>query len=732
MPGQSTEVTCHGTELADVNTVWTSFPDRIEVLPNAEGVDANVQLSLRITLPNDTPTSVGAVRMTTPSGVSPLRLFLVDDLRSVRDEGNNHQPESPQQVSLPAAVDGQCEALLADYYTVSAAAGQALSVDVFAQRIGSKLDPVVRLLTTDGVELAHGDDSPGCGADCRLRYEFAEDGQYVMEIRDVRHQGGDQHFYRLRLGDFPLATVAFPMGGRVGSVTTFQVAGPAATDVPPLHLLMPDQLNQYVSLKLHHSNGQGSGFVTVVAGDQPEFTESEENDSLDTATAVTLPGVLNGRFEQPKDMDYYKFDGRKGERWMIRGTTRALGSPADLYIELLRADGNRLTSVDDVGKQEGLLDFTFPEDGAYALRVEDLHRSGSLSHTYRVDIEPFENWFSLSVDKETHTVPHGGTISVKVTSERRGYDGPIELTVEGAGDDVQLSGNTIAKDQKDTQLLVTFPARISPGSLQMVQVVGRAKVNEQDFMARAETLTALRATIPQTPHVPVVLNGNLAVGVGPVYPDFFSLSLADPSAFFPMGIGNSQFKILVNRTNEGFTAPIELGVHDLPEGFTAKVEPVEEGKTEYLVTLTGPTETAEAKHPIRITGKGTHENQTKETSVDNAFLEIVRPLVVRLSPQGTILPGGQQKLLVKVYRFEEEKHPVVVRWKEGPPWLLTPIEVTIPPDQDQLEIMLAAAGETAAGTEGNLIAVVTSQFGGQPLSVESLPVSLRVEAPPAE
>ena len=234
-----------------------------------------------------------------------------------------------------------------------------------------------------------------------------------------------------------------------------------------------------------------------------------------------------------------------------------------------------------------------------------------------------------------------------MTSERRGYDDAIELAVEGAGDDVQLSGNTIAKDQNETQLLITFPVRIQPGSLQMVQVVGRAKVNEQDFMARAETLTALRATIPQTPHVPVALGGNLVVGVGPVYPDFFSLSLADPSAFFPVGIGSSRFKILVNRTNEGFTAPIELGVHDLPEGFTAKVEPVEEGKTEYLVTLTGPAETAEAKHPIRITGKGTHENQTKEMSVDNAFLEIVRPLVVRLSPQGTIPPGGQQKMLVK-------------------------------------------------------------------------------------
>ena len=734
MPGQAIELTCYGGELAGVKHVWTSFPARVDVLPNAEGVDANAQVSLRFTLPNDAPALLGGIRLITPSGVSPLRLLLVDDLRSVQDEGNNHQIESPQQVSAPAAVDGQCDALVADYYAVNATAGQALSVDIFAQRIGSQLDPVVRLLTSAGVELAHNDDSPGCAADCRLRHEFAEDGQYILELRDVRHQGGEQHFYRLRLGDFPLATVGYPMGGQAGTVATFQATGPATSEIAALHRLMPSEVNRLVSLGMRHAEGQGSGFVNVVASDLPEFLESDANDGLDTATRVTLPCAMNGRFEQPDDKDYFRFEGREGERWMFRGSTRSLGSPADLYMELLSADGNRLVSVDDVGKDEGYFEFTFSENAEYLLRVEDLHRSGSPSHVYRIAVKPFSDWFSLSVDKETHTVPHGGTISVKVTSQRRGFAEPIELTVEGASDDVQLSGNTIAKDQNEAQLLITFPPQIEPGTFQMIQVVGRAKVNEQEYSSPAETITALRTTIPQTPYLPASLSRKLAVGVGPEYPQFFTLSLADPSAFFPVGLGTSKFKVLVNRTVEAFTAPIEIGIHDLPEGYAAKVEPVEEGKTEYLVTLTGPKDTIEAgaKHPIRITGKGTHENQTKEVALADAHLEIVPPLVVRLVPQGNVPPGGQQKMLVKVFRFEEEKHPVVVRWKEGPPWLLTPVEITIPADQDQLEVVLASVGETAAGTEGNLIAVATSQVAGQPLSVESPPTALRVEAPPAE
>ena len=731
-PGETTDVTCYGAELAAVQSIWTSFPVRFEKLPNAEGVDANKQMTLRIVLPHDTPVSVGGLRLVSPTGVSPLRLLFVDDLQSTRDAGNNHQVETPQQVSLPTAVDGNCDSLVSDFYLVTATAGQALSVDVFAQRIGSQLDPIVRLLRRDGVELAHADDSPGVGADCRLRYEFTEDGEYLLEIRDVRHQGGEQHFYRLRLGDFPLVTVAYPMGGRSGSVASFQVKGQTAADLSPMHYLVPEQSNRFLSLGLQHKEGQGSGFVTLLTSDYSDFLETEENNTLEGETKVTLPIVLNGICEQPGDEDYFRFDGVKGQRWMIRAATRDLGSPADLYMEILRADGNRLASVDDVGKDEGFMDFTVPEDGVYALRVEDLHGNGSPSHAYRVEIKPFHDWFSLSVDAETFTVPHGGTISVKVTSQRRGYGGPIELSVEGAGEGIQLAGQTIAKDKNETQLLVTFPSRIVPGSLEMVRIVGRAKIEEQDFMASAETLTALRTAIPVAPYLPAALGGSLAVGFGPEFPAFFGVALADPSAFYPAGKESSQFKVLVNRIQEKFTAAIEVGIHDLPEGFTAKVEPVEEGKAEYLVTLTGPADAAEANHKFRITGKGTYENQTKEVALGEVSLEIVKPLVVRITAQGNIPPGGQQKLLVKVYRFEEEKHPVTVRWKEGPSWLLTPVEVTIPADQDQIEVVLASVGETAAGTEGNLVALATSLVGGQPLNVESPAVVLRVEAPPAE
>ena len=733
-PGQVVELTCHGTELADITNVWTNFPARTELLPPAEGVDANTQVSIRLTVPNDSPTRLAGIRLANHKGVSPLRLMLIDDLRTDRDQGNNHQITEPQPVSTPVAIDGQCEPLQKDCYVITGVAGIGLSVDVLAQRIGSQLDSVIRLLSQDGKELAHNDDSPGCGADSRLRYEFAADGQYILEIRDVRHQGGEQHYYRLRLGDFPLATVAYPMGGRRGEITSFQIAGPAVDRVPTQHWLMSDVLHQPLPIALRYTDGQGSGFVAIRSGDQPEYLEADDNNTIDTANAVTIPVCLNGKFETTADKDYFRFSGQKGERWMIRAHTRSLGSPTDIYMELLKVDGSRLASVDDVGKDEGFLDYTFPENADYILRLEDLHRSGSPQHAYRVEIRPFQDWFDLSVDKETHTVPHAGTIAVKVTAQRRGYGDAIELGVEGAGDDVQLAGHTIPKDKNETQLLITFPKQTEPGDLHFIKVVGRATINEKPFTAAAETLSALRTAIPQTPHLPSSLTTGLAVGVGPEFPAFFSIALADSNAFFPVGTGTSKFKVLVNRLQEKFTTALNIAIHDLPEGYEAKVEAIEEGKKEYLVTLTGPSEPGElgTKIPFRITGNGTFENQTKEVMLGDVNMEIVRPLVVRISPQGNIAPGGQQKLLVKIFRFEEENHPVVVRWKAGPPWLLTPIEVNIPADQDQVEVMLAAAAETDTGTEGNLIALATSTVDGQPLTVESTSVSVRVETPPAE
>ena len=42
---------------------------------------------------------------------------------------------------------------------------------------------------------------------------------------DVRHAGGNEYRYRLRVGSFPLVTAVYPAGGRSGAVMSFELTG---------------------------------------------------------------------------------------------------------------------------------------------------------------------------------------------------------------------------------------------------------------------------------------------------------------------------------------------------------------------------------------------------------------------------------------------------------------------------------------------------------------------------
>ena len=113
--------------------------------------------------------------------------------------------------------------------------------------------------------------------------------------------------------------------------------------------------------------------------------EIEPNDTPETATAITLPFAVNGRFETPKDRDYFEIQGKKGERYLISGRTRSMGSPADLFLRLHKADGALLVEAEDAGTDDGVINYTFPEDGVYRLMVEDLLRRGGPEFVYRIE-----------------------------------------------------------------------------------------------------------------------------------------------------------------------------------------------------------------------------------------------------------------------------------------------------------------------------------------------------------
>ncbi len=671
-PGQATDVVFHGGNLAGPTGVWTSFPSAAELTPGVQtnGTEAG-HVSYRLAVPADTPLGVAGIRVTTGNGVSNVRLILVDDLPAVVKAGANKSLETAQAVSPPVAIDGACEAESSDFYKFTAAAGQRLSVEAYARRLGSPLDPTIRLLAADGRELAYNDDDPASGADGRFTHTFDADGDYYVEIRDIRYHGGGGHRYRLRMGDFPLPSVPYPLAVPKGTAASVQVTGKSVELSGPLAVTMPPEVpgNRF-NVAARYDSSQGSSWVTLLATDTPDQLEQEPNDTPEASTVVTLPGAIEGRFEAPHDRDFFAFEAKKGQRWVFRGQTRSLGSPGDVFMRLYNAEGKVLGEAEDNGAEEGAINYTFPADGTYRLRAEDTSRRGGPDRVYRIAVEAYQPGFTLAAAAEKVDAPQNGVFVVKVTAGRRDYNGPITLAVENAGEGCTLQNNVIPEGKPETTMSVTIGSTLSAGQMALVKIVGQAKIGENEFRTAASTLGALRAALAGLPFPPAVLDGKLALGVGPVFPEFFQVASASPSVSLAKAGATSNLKVQLTRSN-GFEDKVSLAVEGLPEGVTAKPAAIEKGQTEGTIELTSAATIPPGKHAMRLVGSATFKNQPQKFAVDSLAID-GPPFAIAFAAAGPVAVGGKQKATLS---FAGDVSPVaaaaayqggVTRGSEGP------------------------------------------------------------------
>ncbi|MBM3840557.1 MAG: hypothetical protein FJ398_21865 [Verrucomicrobia bacterium] len=471
-PGKTTALTLVGDNLAGATEIWTSFRAHTAIVSASDASGSSSRLICDVSVSEDVPRGIGAIRVATTNGISNLLLVSIDDLSTLSKCGTNKTVQGAQLLSLPIAVDGAAEELGFDYYQFDAAAGQRVNVDIVAHRLGSALDPVVRLLDANGRELAYCDDDPGAYADARVTHRFTAAGKCVIEVRDIRYQGGSKHRYRLRVGDFS------------------QV---------PLRLL---PINE-------------PGFRPASLSPLVERAEVEPNDTPATALPISAPVVIAGTFAQNRDRDFYEFEVQKGQRLVFAGRTRSLGSPCDLYLELRKADDSLVAEANVTGADEGAITNRFNEAGTYRLLVEELNRQGGPDFKYRLEIRPHPPGFALSVETDKFEASAGGTFDVKVECARREYDGPITLSVLGGGSGLALSDSVIPAKTNSVQMKLALPPDLPAGRILHFVLVGRAQTGESSYETQATTMPAIRKLFPQMLYPPLELDGLVALGIKP-------------------------------------------------------------------------------------------------------------------------------------------------------------------------------------------------------------------------
>ena len=521
IPGKTTEVVITGKGLETVTGFWSTF-DMKATISKRDGKELRVRLEVA----EKTPAGIGAIRAIGPAGISNLALFLVDDLGIQAGGEKNTSPSSATLVEPPCAIDSSTQADQRSYYRFRAKAGQRLSFEVLGQRLGSQLDPVLRILNDGGKEVAFNDDA--VGADSRLAWRCEKEGEYLVELRDVTYRGGNAFGYRLRVGDFPMVSAPYPLRAEQGQSTKISIAGVDSADVEDREVRLPDHSNgRAFNLTARLPGGKSSGFVTLISSELPELLEKEPNDGMKTATSLEPPCAINGRFGSKRDRDYYSIAGKKGDRILIRGETRLSGSPTDLYLRLEKPGGDKIADAEDQsydpgkdkqkGKNyyfdEGSIDHTFTEDGLVILMVEDLTGRGGPEHVYRLEVRPSRGRFSLELSDTRYHAPAGGDFKVKVHCRRNGYDGPVDLEVTGLPPGVTAGKAHIEKGKNSVELKISLGKELKPGSMETFRIFTTIQVGDKTQRLEAGTREALRKAFPRLFHPPRVLDGLAAFGV---------------------------------------------------------------------------------------------------------------------------------------------------------------------------------------------------------------------------
>ena len=724
--GTKLEITLTGTNLAGPTGLWTSFPARVTIPTNANNGKDNTKLRVQLEVPKDAPLGFHSLRLATTRGMSNLRVFCIDDLPQVLETTTNHAKNTAQVVPVPCVVVGRADAESSDYFKVTVKAGQRVSFEVLGRRLGSAFDPQLYIYdarTGNDLSGGHSNDAPGLQTDARLTYTFKEAGDYLVEIRDVTYRGGADYHYRLRIGDFPCATTPYPLAVKRGSKTKVAFTGPNVEGVAPVEVTAPtDPAVSVLWLAPKGASGLHGWPVALALSDLPEVTEQEPNNEPAKATRLTVPCGVSGRFLEKGDKDFYVFAARKGQRFIIEAKTLELFSPTEVYMVLKDAKGGQLAETNPAAAPR--LDFTAKADGDYSLMVEHLHYWGGPEESYHVSVAPYEPDFDVLVRLDRYDAPASGTFSIPVHVTRRGYTGPIEVSVVGSpllSGKVTVPGGPPKPPNVPAATLTITAKDDAPTGPLVFLVEGKATVGGKQMVRFATCRSVLNQTLANLPYPPPQYETQLALAVR-ARPPFTLAAKVAPTQLLP---GQSATATVTAKRVAGFSDPIVLSVTGLPPTVKASAATIAKGQNEAKVTLTAAANAKPGPLSATFVGKARFQNLDVSANTLPVSLTVAAaPFDLKVLPAAIKIKQGEKvKVKVMVTR-RKYQGPISVELRNLPA-KVDAMKGVIPQGQAMLELEVSAAADAAVGNKAGVHAVGTATAAGN-VTINSPNVTLSV------
>ena len=743
-PGQKTSVKISGSNLENVKDFSVSFSvlETVNLTPEVE--QKPNELACDFTVPENTPNGIHSLRVLTDKGVSQPALIVIDTLPVVAHSNQNKAPESAQSIPAVCTVEGHVDSLSKLYFRFPGKTNQLFSLEVQARRLGSPLDPIVRLFDPNGRELTWSDDEPGMQGDCWLQTTLPADGEYTIELADIRYQGGGNHRFRLRIGHFAVFTSAYPMifqspetadsSGEMSSANITLGEFVHESSVPKnLFIGMENKTatiweTPKLSTKIDRPILKDSLWPAIGYSPHPQILETEPNNTAEQSQRVELGHGINGRSNQPGDIDRFVFTAKKDQKYTFNAITRSAGSPTDLTLRILKPDGRQLAAAEDTGLTDGQVDVTFPADGDYTLEIRDLHERGGKEFTWHVSVIETKPGFTLTAADDTLNIPAGGTVAVQVNAQRKGYGGPIQISATELPAGVTSHSTIIGPGRNDAILTLKASKEAKLETLNVLPgIIGTADIGGQPFLAVASLHDHLKASMNNTPWPSRNLIHAYAAAVTTPAP--VNLRIEPAEVVFGKNL-SAKFKVIAERT-EGWDADIALAINPakngLPGNITLAPQPIKKGLNEVELTVTANDKAALGDFTIALTGTIKKDKTTSVQPAPGLTIKLQAPLTIAVDPAGgNITKGGELKLKATISRNPALAAPITLTAVDLPAGV-TAEAVTIPADQTEAEFVLKAAADAANADVKNLQIKADAKVGDKTFSVNTGNLSLKVE-----
>ena len=740
--GATVEMNVEGLNLAKTSAVYFSEPGikarilRIKELPDlpdirlgSNGTVSTVdlgplppgnQVTLELDVSPDAPVGTVGMRLQTPLGTSPLARFALEPYYGESpDREPNDTPEEAVETYLPAILVGAISKPGdVDYYKISVKDGERLVFQNSAPELGSSLEPVVRIYDTNQNLLkAFGEDGGREAND--FAYTFEKGGTYYIRVSDYEDGGNGRHFYRIKVGQFPLALAAFPLGLQEGKQAEIHLAGynlPAKVAVKGVP--SPEDPREVI-FRPETNKGAAFNRVSLALGSEPEVLALGSNTSLAQAQPLSGPVTVNGKLESVEN--YYRFRARKNQKLIFEVNANRLGSPLDSLLEILDSKGvpveratvrcvletsTTLSERDSSGRgiriasQTGLAVGDYLMVGAEIIQIEAMPRG------------PDDDFFFKGFD-----------------GQRLAY---FDTTAEAH-----------PVDQAVYKVQIYPPGQtFAPNGLPVVHL----KFRNDDGGPGYGKDSLLHFTAPEDGEYFLRLR-DVRKLKGPDYT--YRLTMRPPTPDFLLSVSPSnpnvpasgRIPVTVNAQRlDDFDGPIEVTLKNLPAGLQATEGVIAPGQLSTVLLLSA-TDNARLDHaaPLEVVGRAQLGGEWKERSADpEDKLKLIslmpKPDIVMTAEtkEVTLAPGGTAEIEVAIQRNNEYGGRVPVEVRNLPPGVLVMDVglngVLINETENRRKFVLRAL-PSAQPIEQKIVVAgeIETRAGGQQNSYAAEPIVLKVK-----